>query len=436
MTFTESEKVEAIKVSSRVSLSKKLRFEVFKRDSFTCQYCGQRAPAVVLHCDHIKPVAEGGTTDILNLVTSCQDCNLGKGARTLSENAVVAKQLKQLTTLQEKREQMEMMLAWRDELNQIDEVPLLELEKRWNVMTEGQYWFSDDGKKTVKKLIKRYGFDEVVTAMTTAADQYLEKDDSGTVTCESVELAFDYIGRIANVERRERLEPGSKKIFYIRGIVRNRLSYCPDWKALALIKEAAQAGMPLEAIEQIARQTTSWSRFKADLEDYVEEVRRQEEQHERWRSWMFDELTKLFGARHAGVALSKISSAMSLGISQEYLLDIARYGTGTAPDWTKYERWLDWIGKQWNCLICPLQDILKVSFPPQKACDVFCLIEDFHYSLESIKTTAKQLGTWARFELWLDETFSVALEADMKASGIDLDTITIEVRDADTTKAP
>jgi len=58
-------------MAEREQISKKLRFEVFKRDSFTCQYCGRKAPEIVLNCDHVTPVAEGGTTDILNLVTSC-----------------------------------------------------------------------------------------------------------------------------------------------------------------------------------------------------------------------------------------------------------------------------------------------------------------------------------------------------------------------------
>ena len=51
----------------RQSISKKLRFEVFKRDNFTCQYCGRMAPDVVLEVDHINPVANGGKNDILNI---------------------------------------------------------------------------------------------------------------------------------------------------------------------------------------------------------------------------------------------------------------------------------------------------------------------------------------------------------------------------------
>lgn len=70
--------------TKRKSLSKKTRFEVFKRDGFKCQYCGAHPPSVLLHVDHIKPVAEGGRNDHDNLVTACESCNLGKGARSLS----------------------------------------------------------------------------------------------------------------------------------------------------------------------------------------------------------------------------------------------------------------------------------------------------------------------------------------------------------------
>ena len=60
-----------------------VRFEVFRRDSFTCQYCGRRAPNVVLHVDHVVPVIAGGTNELANLRTACSICNLGKGSRRL-----------------------------------------------------------------------------------------------------------------------------------------------------------------------------------------------------------------------------------------------------------------------------------------------------------------------------------------------------------------
>jgi 5-methylcytosine-specific restriction endonuclease McrA len=70
--------------TARKPLTKTLRFETFKRDSFTCQYCGNTPPSVILEVDHINPVSKGGDNSIDNLVCSCFDCNRGKGSRKLS----------------------------------------------------------------------------------------------------------------------------------------------------------------------------------------------------------------------------------------------------------------------------------------------------------------------------------------------------------------
>ena len=58
----------------------RLRFEVFKRDNFTCQYCGRnvKEDGVKLHCDHIIPQSKGGEDNMKNLITSCMECNSGK----------------------------------------------------------------------------------------------------------------------------------------------------------------------------------------------------------------------------------------------------------------------------------------------------------------------------------------------------------------------
>lgn len=71
-------------MSEREQVSKRVRFEVFKRDGFTCQYCGAHPPGVMLHVDHINPVALGGKNGSDNLITACADCNLGKAAVPLT----------------------------------------------------------------------------------------------------------------------------------------------------------------------------------------------------------------------------------------------------------------------------------------------------------------------------------------------------------------
>lgn len=107
-------------MEKRVGLGKKILFEVFKRDSFTCQYCGAKAPDVLLHVDHIISVVNGGRNEITNLITSCFACNSGKGGRALSDHTVLQKQRRQLEELNERRQQLEMMAEWRKGLDALE----------------------------------------------------------------------------------------------------------------------------------------------------------------------------------------------------------------------------------------------------------------------------------------------------------------------------
>jgi len=57
------------------------RFNVFLRDRFSCQYCGESLPTHDLTFDHVIPRARGGRTSWENVVTACSPCNLVKGSR-------------------------------------------------------------------------------------------------------------------------------------------------------------------------------------------------------------------------------------------------------------------------------------------------------------------------------------------------------------------
>lgn len=61
-----------------MAISKRLRFEILRRDNHTCRYCGASAPAVKLTVDHVVPEVLGGATEPSNLVTACEPCNSGK----------------------------------------------------------------------------------------------------------------------------------------------------------------------------------------------------------------------------------------------------------------------------------------------------------------------------------------------------------------------
>lgn len=61
----------------------KTRRSIFERDAYVCQYCGTLTYEP--HCDHIVPLAAGGTNDASNLTTACSSCNQSKHARDARE---------------------------------------------------------------------------------------------------------------------------------------------------------------------------------------------------------------------------------------------------------------------------------------------------------------------------------------------------------------
>lgn len=63
-----------------MAVSKRLRYEILRRDNHTCRYCGAAAPGVPLTVDHVVPATLGGSDESSNLVTACRDCNSGKAA--------------------------------------------------------------------------------------------------------------------------------------------------------------------------------------------------------------------------------------------------------------------------------------------------------------------------------------------------------------------
>src|SRR3546814_12678680 len=80
-----------ISLKQYVSLDRRpafTRFNVFLRDSFECQYCGDDFRAEDLTFDHIVPRSRGGRTSWENVVTACQDCTLVKGNRLLRESGM------------------------------------------------------------------------------------------------------------------------------------------------------------------------------------------------------------------------------------------------------------------------------------------------------------------------------------------------------------
>lgn len=259
----------------RRSISKTVRFEVFKRDSFKCQYCGATAPQVLLHVDHIAAVAKGGTNELTNLVTSCESCNLGKSDKALADDSAVTKARNQMEELQARREQLEMMMQWKQGLRDLTSETVERVSCYWEAYTPG-WSVSDSGRKKVEQWIKKFSLDEVTSAMDTAAVQYLKEDKNGKITTESWELAFAKIPGICRVERESKVDPDLKELYYIRGIVRNKCGYFRPAEALEWLQAARSWDISIDTLRRIALETRNWTHFVSCISGVIDNRKKEE----------------------------------------------------------------------------------------------------------------------------------------------------------------
>lgn len=274
-------------MNNRVAISKKLRFEVFKRDKFTCQYCGKQAPNVILEADHINPVSKGGTNELLNLTTSCYDCNRGKTNTKLDDDSVVVKQRKQLELLQERREQIDLMFQWKNELNKIDgDITDMVIDYIDNKIDN--FSLNDSGKLKIAAFTKKYGLADILESVDISATKYLRYDSEGNLTQESVE---DFINKIGGILFNKNKSPVEQKLSYIKGICRNRI-YWNDRNGSIILNNYAKAlrnygwiddrilkDLDEELIPK-TKEARNWTEWRELVEQWTEDVKKWHAQEE------------------------------------------------------------------------------------------------------------------------------------------------------------
>lgn len=250
----------------RSGLSKRIRFEVFKRDRFTCQYCGGISPDVILHVDHIDPVSNGGSDDIVNLISACSDCNLGKGARPLSNVAALSKQHHQMAEMQDRREQLQLLADWHKELAELESETADLVSDHLHRLSGHQYTLNDKGRRTAVKLVGMFSLEEVLAAATESIDRYMSDETDQA----SFEKAFSMVGKFCTINRRAAGNPSIKQAYYIRGILRNTCHQINEEEALSLISELIEKRFDVDSITKHAKASTSWKQWTKDIAGALE----------------------------------------------------------------------------------------------------------------------------------------------------------------------
>lgn len=265
--------------NKRKSITKKIRFEVFKRDKFQCQYCGRYAPDVILNVDHIKPIAKGGDNDISNLITSCFDCNSGKKDILLSDDSVIQKQRKQVELLQERKEQIELLMEWKNSLKDIN---AFELDNALAYLNDVIYPFtiSESTSKKLQTQLKKYGLNSMINAIDESV-KYLRYNINNELTEDSVNTMISKIGGILYLTNKPEVE---QKVSYIKGICKNRFNYWDHQRGSILLNDYIKAlrskGYSEESIlndienELIphAKLCSNWATWRSNIEKWIDDI--------------------------------------------------------------------------------------------------------------------------------------------------------------------
>ena len=96
-------------------------------------------------------------------------------------------------------------------------------------------------------------------------------EEDGEPTEESLGRAFSLIGRILKFNKEAKDKPHLKQMMYIRGILRNRLNYVNEGEILNLLNMAVIHGINLNAVEALAKECSSWTKWKNTLVSWVSE---------------------------------------------------------------------------------------------------------------------------------------------------------------------
>jgi hypothetical protein len=234
----------------RKGISEKVRFEVFKRDNFTCKYCGKTSGVnTILQVDHIIPVFEGGTNEIINLATSCFECNIGKGKRKLDVGqhpAILDEISIQKKKLSLKREQEKQLREYYKLLNKNDSNPIDSFLN--SVLNEElNYTLTAIGMKSFHRIYDKLSLEDLRDAI----QIILERNK----VFNSVEDKHKYLCGILYNVHKERTDPNYQdeqtvRKYYLYHPQKRGTDYYVSWQINPLIHELG-IDLAREAIDKV-----------------------------------------------------------------------------------------------------------------------------------------------------------------------------------------
>ena len=238
-------------------ITKKLRFEIFERDGFTCQYCGKKPPDVILEVDHMVSKFNGGGDEKINLISSCFSCNRGKSKKSITTKQRSKSQRQELIKLKEKTAQLDAYYEYKGEASKLQNNIVAKIIQRWTDAGNGIESLTEHGVKSIASLTSKYTFEDIVESI----------DIAFNAVHITYENRFKYFCGILKTKQLEKDNPElykrnkfghqfKYKIIHKFGHINDRIY----WKFIT-------DGVPLNAIPDYYEDSSTWSQFKDRIFD-------------------------------------------------------------------------------------------------------------------------------------------------------------------------
>lgn len=247
---------------------KRIKYEVFEKDAFKCQSCGNGAPNVTLQLIRIQDTQQKDEwLDTAFLSTSCKLCEKKKSG--VDDNSLNNNYFS-VDELEERLQQLRMLINWRKGMLNIRKQQLNNLITHWEDKIP-DFETNNDQKKYLAAYISKYSSDEIRAAMDMAVDKFIKFSDDGTLDRSSILTAFRKIPEICQTKTEIVSAHESDGLQRIHNQLEEGINgFFDSNRALQWLNYARSWEVPIDDLFKMASAVKSWTEFSVDIDKMVE----------------------------------------------------------------------------------------------------------------------------------------------------------------------
>ncbi|MBN1406916.1 MAG: hypothetical protein JW956_03965 [Calditrichaceae bacterium] len=247
---------------------KRIKYEIFEKDSFKCQSCGMGAPVVTLQLIRIQDTLQNDKwLDTAFLSTSCKICEKKKSG---ADEKNMQNVFMSIDELEERLQQLKMLINWRKGMLNIRKQQLNKIIIYWEHKIAG-FETSNAQKKYLAAYISKYSCDEIQSAMDMAIDKFIKYDDDGNLDQSSILTAFSKIPEICQTKTEIINAHESDGLQRIHNQLKQTINgfFDPN-RASQWLNYARSWEVPIDDLFKMASSVKSWTEFSIQVDKMVE----------------------------------------------------------------------------------------------------------------------------------------------------------------------